>query len=222
MPTANFIRPLVVVVLSMLFLLAGCTRNSPEADFWKWFQKNEATLFDFERDQAAVFDRLAVEMHKVHPSLTFEFGPKQDGRREFVISADGIRDAFPKVESLASAAPTLPRWTVIRFRPRREPTDIQYNGMTVKASTVSVGIQPDGAKVGLTVFIPGYSEPEGRTFGSIAFLFLDQALGELDVETRVGNVDVRAPLPALSDAVPLSELPRTFDIFVSKLKALRH
>jgi hypothetical protein len=72
------------------------------------------------------------------------------------------------------------------------------------------------------VFIPGYSEPEGRTFGSIAFLFLDQALGELDVETRVGNVDVRAPLPALSDAVPLSELPRTFDIFVSKLKALRH
>lgn len=220
MLTVNFIRLLLVAVMSMLFLLAGCARNSPEADFWKWFQKNEASLFDFERDQEGVFDRLAVEMHKVHPSLTFEFGPKQDGRREFVISADGIRDAFPKVESLASAAPTLPRWTVIRFRPRREPADIQYNGMTVKTSAVSVGVHPDGAKVGLTVFIPGYAASERRTFGSIAFLFLDQALGEFDVETRVGDVDVRAPLPVDSNAVPLSELPQTFDACVSKLRAL--
>ncbi|MGA4135863.1 hypothetical protein ACI2TD_03740 [Ralstonia nicotianae] len=215
-----FIRSIFIVVVSTLTILAGCARTSPETDFWKWFQKNEAALFDFERDQEGVFDRLAVEMHKVHPGLTFEFGPKQDGRREFVISADGIREAFPKVESLASAAPALPRWTVIRFRPRREPADIQYNGMTVKASTVSVSIHPDGAKVGLTVLIPGYSASERRAFGSIAFLFLDQALGEFDVETRVGDVDVRAPLPADSNAVPLSELPRTFDTVVSKQTAL--
>jgi len=211
-----FTRSLFIVVVSTLSLLTGCTRTSPEADFWRWFQRNEAALFDFERNQDGIFDRLAIEMHKVHPGLTFEFGPKQDGQREFVISADGIRAVFPKVESLASNAPALPRWKVIKFRPRRDPADIQYNGVTVKASAVSVGIHQDGEKVGLTVFIPGYSASERQTFGSIAFLFLDQALGEFDVETLVGDVDVQAVVPAESNAIPLNELPRTFDAIVSK------
>src|SRR5882724_4779444 len=91
----------VVVMLVSIFGFLGSRANaSAEADFWQWFQRNEADLFDFERDQEAIFDRLAAEMHKVHPSLTFEFGSKENGRREFVISADGIKDAFPKVESL--------------------------------------------------------------------------------------------------------------------------
>src|SRR5258708_6440308 len=88
---------------------------TPESDFWAWFQKNEALLFDFEKDQEKVFDSLAAALHKVHPSLTFEFAPRQGGRREFVISADGIKDAFPKVESLYTSAPRIPRWQFIKF-----------------------------------------------------------------------------------------------------------
>jgi len=37
---------------------------------------------------------LASEMHKVHPDLTFEFGPVEEERREFVITAGGIKGAF--------------------------------------------------------------------------------------------------------------------------------
>src|SRR4030095_14054404 len=106
---------LIIMIFSLLAHSAGAT---PEEDFWKWFENNEAALFDFEKDQEAVFDRLAAALHRVHPDLTFEFGPKHDNRREFVISADGIKDAFPKVISLHTAAPRLPRWTFIRFRPR--------------------------------------------------------------------------------------------------------
>src|SRR5262249_23226597 len=173
----------------------------------------EADLFDFERNQEAIFDRLAAEMHKVHPSLTFEFGPKENGRREFVVSADGIKDAFPKVESLYAAAPTMAHWTFIKFRPRREPFDIDYAGVSVKADAVSVLLQPDGQKAGLTVFIPGYNEGAHEIYAGIAFLLLDQALGEYDVETRVGFVDVKAPSPNLADARSLKELPKAFDDF---------
>lgn len=206
-----FTRPFFIVIASVLSFLTACSQASPEVDFWKWFQKNETSLFDFERDQARVFDRLVAELHKVHPDLTFEFGPKENGRREFVISADGIREAFPKVESLASSAPALPRWKVVKFRPRRDPFDIQYKGITVKASSVSVAIHPGGEKPALTVFVPGYSALERKTFGSIAYLFLDQSLGEFDVETRVGSVDVQAPLAGDTNAIPLSELPTAFD-----------
>ncbi len=122
----NSPRAFVVTLMSILGFPGGRAHASAEADFWKWFQTNEAMLFDFDRDQEAVFDRLAGEMHKVHQSLTFEFGPKENGRREFVISVDGIKDAFPSVEALYAAAPTLERWQFIKFRPRREPFDIEY------------------------------------------------------------------------------------------------
>ena len=95
-------------------------KPTPKA-FWKWFVRNEAMLFDFEKDQEKTFHLLATELQKIHSSLTFEFGPKINSIRDFVISADGIRAAFPAVIELAGAAPTLERWRVIAFRPRRTP-----------------------------------------------------------------------------------------------------
>jgi hypothetical protein len=209
-------RTLIIALMSILSFFVGRAQASPEADFWKWFQENEATLFEFERDQERTFDRLATEMRKVHPSLTFEFGPKQGNLREFVISADGIRDAFPKVESLYASAPTLPRWTFIKFRPRREPMDLQFGAVSVKVSSVSVLIEPDGHKAGLTVIIPGYTKENHKTYLGFAFLFLDQALGEFDVETRVGFIEVTAPASASSGAHPLPDFAKAFDMFFAK------
>ncbi len=212
----NTYRTILISLMSILGLFTGRAQASPEADFWKWFQRNEAALFDFERDQEKTFDRLATEMHKVHPSLTFEFGPKRGNQREFVVSADGNREAFPKVESLYASAPSLPKWKFIKFRPRREPMDLQYGGTSVTAKSVSVIIQPDGQKAGLTILIPGYSKEHHQTYFGFAFLFLDQALGEFDVETRVGFIEVRAPSSANSEAFPLHDLPKAFDRFFAK------
>src|ERR1700722_18171438 len=83
-----------MLLLSLLVGIAlSCKRAqaTPE-DFWKWFQSNEDTLFNFEKNREQTFDKLGAEMHKLNPSLTFEFGPIEDGKREFVISADGIKE----------------------------------------------------------------------------------------------------------------------------------
>lgn len=81
--------------LLMLSLLARTAVASPESDFWTWFQQNEDEIFNFEKNQEVVFDQLAARMQKVNPSLTFEFGPKEDSKREFVISADGVKRRSP-------------------------------------------------------------------------------------------------------------------------------
>jgi hypothetical protein len=145
--------------------------------------------------------------------LTFEFGPKDGNRREFVISADGIRDAFTKVESLFASAPPLPKWKLIKFRPRREPADLEYHKVLVKVDSVSVLLQPDGQRAGLTVVIPAYTKAAHQSYLALAFLFLDQALGEYDVETRVGSISVQAPSAVTTNALPLRELPKAFDSF---------
>lgn len=198
--------------MSLLSFFSVFANASQEDVFWKWFQKNEALLFDFEKDQDRVFNLLATEMQKIDPNLTFEFGPKAQGKREFIISADGIKSSFPKVESLVVAAPqNLKKWILIKYRPRREPFGIQYQGITIEADSVSIGLEPDNNKICLTLFIPGFTEENSKTFTGIAYLLLDQALGEYDVETRVGYIDVKSVAPTNLKVVSLQELPEAFD-----------
>jgi hypothetical protein len=41
--------------------------------------------------------------------------------------------------------------------------------------------------VGILLFLPDYSSVDSR-FGQIVYLFLDEALGEYDVEMKVGFI----------------------------------
>jgi len=197
-------------------MLAGPAEATPESDFWAWFGQNDAQLYDFEVDRTAIFDRLSNEMHKVHPSLTFEFGVKKDGKREFVVSADGIREAFPWVERLVAAAPEMEHWRIVAFRPRRAPLDIQYEGLYVHADEVLARLQESGGKIGITLYVPGYSASRRRDYIGVAFLLMDHALGEYDVETKVGEIAVRAIDDADAHAIPLAVLPQAFDKLTRK------
>ena len=109
---------IVVTVMSLFNFSFG--QSSKEQAFWKWFKTNEARLFEFEKDRDKVFADLRAEMHKIKTGLTFEFGPDNDGVREFVISANGNKAIFPFVISLADKAPSMPKWKIIKFRPRRD------------------------------------------------------------------------------------------------------
>jgi hypothetical protein len=198
-------------VAAALVLSCSRTQVNPEQEFWNWFKAHEDVLFDFEKDQERIFDQLGDEMHKLNPSLTFEFGPKENGRREFVISADGIREAFPEVEALYATAPSLPRWKFIKFRPRRKPLDVSYGGISVRAASVRVQIEPMGQTADLTVFIPGYTSSAKKEYMTAAFLLLDGALGEYDVETRVGRIRVDSMPKGSVQTNSLDGLPDAFD-----------
>ena len=184
---------------------------TPEQNFWSWFQRNDDELFDFEKNQDTTFKNLTTQLHEIEPHLAFEFGPKKDGKREFTISADGIREAFSAVERLYAAAPSLPRWKFLKFRQRRQPSDISYEGVSVKAQSVRVAAKFDGQRANIVVFIPGYTKEPRNSYPGIAFLLLDQALGEYDVETRVGEIKVEASPLALEHTISLEELPKVVD-----------
>jgi hypothetical protein len=207
-----------VLLLSLIagFALSCKRAQATPEDFWKWFQSNEDTLFNFEKNREQTFDKLGAEMHKLNPSLTFEFGPIEDGKREFVISADGIKEAFPQVEALYAAAPSLPRWKFLKFRPRRKPVDVNYEGISVRATSVTVQLVRNGQLADLTVFIPNYSEADRKAYMTIAFLLLDGALGEHDVETRVGQIKVEAAPKAQAQTFSLQDSSKAFDaLFVN-------
>ena len=189
-----------------------------ETKFWRWFEKHEDELFNFELDQERIFDELSNRLIRVHRDLTFEFGPNEDGRREFVISAGGIKRAFSAVSSLVSAAPNLNRWRITAFRPRRAPLNrIQIGEKCVDPEDIEFLLFAAGSGIGIQLFIPGFTEKD-TTLKQIGYLMLDEALGEYDVETRIGPIEF-LPRESADSALryPISELTRHFDQLASSL-----
>jgi hypothetical protein len=188
--------------------------------FWHWFADNDDRLFHFERDQEPTFDALAAAMNNVDPDLTFEFGPVQEGRRDFVISAGGIRRGFDAVQRLAAAAPRSHRWNVIPFRPRRPIGNIiEFDGVRVDPASVEYSLLSSKTAVGIYLFIPGYTDDDSR-FGQSAYLLLDEALGEYDVEMKLGLIKMFAPESQTNGPrYPLIELPLHFDDVYQRLTA---
>lgn len=190
--------------------------ESPEQKFWKWFSAKSAQFFDFEQNQDRLFDELSKALSKVNEALCFEFGPKRDdGKREFIVSAGGVVEVFSAVLKLTDQAPALQQWEIVAFRPRR-PADfidgmaLDIDGYVLEAEQVGFVIEPDGQRVGLNVFVKEHDvAKESVIFAT--YLMLDTVLGEYDVETKLGfiehcnwlesqNTNVR-PLTQLAEAV---------------------
>lgn len=193
--------------------------SSKITTFWNWFEKNEVALFKVETAQEPICDSLMVQMHAVHPSLTFEFGPILDNRREFVISADLDIEAFPHVVALYDSAVALSRWRWTKFGPRREPFDITLNSVTVKADSLRAWVyrSSEEGRADVLLIMPGYDELQKDSYSMIAWLMLKDALGECDVMTRVGRVTIvgHREKKGFDLDVPLSDFPRVFDAFLS-------
>jgi hypothetical protein len=210
-------RLAAIGLLTAVLTMPLFAKDNKEQTFWKWFETNQEDLYHFDKDREPIFHRLSEAMHRVDEDLTFEFSPiRSDGTREFVISAGGIKTAFPSVETLFAAAPKLPKWTFLKYRQRRFPiNDLEFAGHKVKSTDVHYAIfkDEDPNKVGIMIFLDGYIEKDkGSVWGHIGYLFLDEALGEHDVETHVGAiVFFDRSSKYFEHARPLAELPFHFD-----------
>lgn len=196
-------------------------RKTPAQIFWKWFEKNEALLHDFERQQQAAFAALRAALEQVEPELAFEFGPRDaGGRRELVLSAGGIKAKFPAVQALVAAAPQLPRWRFTAFRPRRDPlTEIRLGNVAVKPEDVDCCLHVDQRELGLRLFFRGWAPELERAFGQVGFLLLDAAIGEYDVSMKIGPIEFMAfEAHPQAERFPLTELARRFDAHQARLQ----
>lgn len=188
---------------------------TPELSFWNWFQNNEHLLFSADNGDEPIIDTLVEQLEAVAADLTFELGPIRDGQREFVLSAGGIKSAFPAVFALAEQAPSLPRWTFVKFRPRRDALhsvsigNISANPTDVECALLSSRNDPS---LGICLFLRGCEHEGDRNWEQLGYLLLDEALGEHDVETKVSVIRI-LPFNSSPNAprFPLNELAERFD-----------
>jgi hypothetical protein len=183
--------------------------KNKHANFWEWFSKNNEAYFNFEQNQNVLFTQLKTELNKIHPDLVFEFSPiLGNGKREFVISADGIVSVFPVVIDLVSKAPDLSNWDIIAFRqPHKKVTQIHYNNLIVKFENVFFRFGKANGKIALELNIRGFYESPEWT--GATFILLDTILGEYHTEMSLSSIEKKLLEEVdLNDLYPINALPK--------------
>ena len=166
--------------------------------FWTFFQTKAPYLREEELD-GQLLDTVADEVEKLG-AFGWELGPapKGDAPRTFVISPDGDPDLLPETVGIVALAPSLPGWSFLPARPRREGLSFFIGDVEVDASKWRFVFLPfpDGG-LGLVIEQPGLptmlNDDEDRAFAAV--VCLDGILGE---QQRLERIDEIYPVTALS------------------------
>ena len=172
------------------------------AAFWKWFEQNNRNyLFINQVEDLEVRDGLLddfiIQLHQYCEHLYFEMGGHEDAEEiELVITAEGDRQYFPKVELLVDHAPKIKGWTFVKFK-QAQGSDFKtsYRGREYDPSeTIFIPLhskeEPQG--VGIRICYPDYSELERDDFYNGTYLMLDVLLGEKSTTLDIDYLEIIA------------------------------
>ena len=162
-------------------------------DFWKWFTSIEEDLFHHvEEDPETYASEIHFQLTSVHPDIVFDIPFELvDGKREFILSADGDASLFPVIENLYSVAPTYDRWIIHALRPRTNQRDqaIDLDGLYLEYEDIFYTLEDTELPLQLTIYIRGYDQVDNRYIHGY-FLLLDTLLGEYDAVTYTETIAI--------------------------------
>jgi len=189
-------------------------RKITEKEFWSWFEKNSEEYFQLdEKNYDLLFNKLGLQLSKYHKDLTFEFSVEMDqGKREFIISAEGMVSAFPAVIKLVEEAPSLEKFNVVAFRQRQDSEqEIYFEDIVLNTEDIFFTYREDKQMdcLDIVIYIKGYSE-ENDQFIAAAFIMLDSLIGEYDVGVKLGEINFE-PYQEEKEAEPILNLVSLVD-----------
>ncbi|MCC5931232.1 MAG: hypothetical protein JJU28_18430 [Cyclobacteriaceae bacterium] len=159
-------------------------------DFWEWFTENSELYFEPDSLREKHFECLLQKLKRIDKNLTFEIGPlNETGKRQLIISANGILSSFTSVMAMVEKAPSLTLWEVLPFRQRKPDAfdEVRIGNISVKKKDVFFKYAKDFGKIELELFIDGYKD-EDDTYKAAAFIILDHVLGEYDTEMKISSI----------------------------------
>ena len=175
--------------------------NSQKAEqidkFWKWFEENQNRYYeniepDKRKEMEKLFDDLQKQLKPINSNLVFEFSPiLGNKKREFVLSSDGRKEAFPDLISLYKRSPYSNKWEFILFKQGfdTDPKLKLTNDFTLSWDKVKFSYKELKEGLSMDFYIEGYNEKD-ESFGTGLIILLDSLLGEYDAVMQITYVDV--------------------------------
>lgn len=167
--------------------------KSNEEEFWDWFLKNEPDLYygtDDIKQREKIFDGLTKRIKAIDSNLAYAFSPIQDGElKEFIISADGLKESFPQVINLIKVAPIHPNWKFLAFRQPNLGDDlsIKMGDLEIGYNDIFFRFLEEEGKLQIELNIRNFDKSGFQQ--NAVYLLLDSLIGEYDVVTEIDFID---------------------------------
>lgn len=197
-------------------------RTDPITGFWSWWADSGAATVTSalaDRDPQRIAQELASRVESMDARLSWELARGETTEHVLVVTADGNPDLRATTRRwLLAAPPADETWSYLDAR----PPAVDLPGMSLQGPAgsapisfdeVQVGARQRGNRLDVALHHPAFTDLDPQTRTQIAFLALDAALGENDVELWIGDVSA-AELPPI-DAFGLTGLRA----FVGRLRS---
>ena len=204
-------------VFTILALVSMCMNtSSPQSGFWTWFKENESKFPATDKFAAGYGKELRRRLNLIAPGLVYEISIPEEGQKELVISADGLRRLIPYVEDLVRAAPLIEGWKITAFRPRMDDYatfTLRYGERDFDPQSLWCYSRVVDGHFDLIIYHPDYSPEARNILVNGTYVLLDMALGELDVMTGIRYIDhQQLPKdPESKGLFPFKKLRQIFD-----------
>ncbi len=165
-------------------------------EFWNWFKNNQDEFFNLDYEKMdgieEAFKILDKWLKPLNESITYEFSPiLENGKRRFILSAEGNREAFQDLLYLFKRSPELEKWEIIPFKQGfdGDPQLEFNNGYTL--SWDKVMFESKETKEGLSIdfYIEDYDKGN-EDFEMGLVILLDSYLGEYDAVMQIRYADI--------------------------------
>ncbi|HVU97999.1 MAG TPA: hypothetical protein VHE34_22400 [Puia sp.] len=184
-------------------------------NFWNWFTKNQ-TAYTFlasidESVKEELLNNLLDQLHKYCDQLYFEIGGFPDEEQELVITAEGNKDYFTKVEELVSDAPSINGWSFVAFK---QPTRDQFNSKwgDIELNSQDIWFIPLESKIsteiGIRVYVPNYDQiRENESSKPLLLKMIDTILGEKSFAEDLAYIEFESQVrdPEEDGQIPIIE-----------------
>ena len=202
---------------------------SKEKIFWKWFEENNSKYFYLNQISEAnkkeeLLDALLNHLHDYCDKLFFEIGGIPNEAQELIISAEGDKKYFNKVEKLVSQAPKIKDWEILAFkRPMGTRFTTNYEGIELNPQKIwflPLDNENEPQMFGVRIYMNNYNFQEEKLFLNASYQVLDAILGEKSNALDIHHVEVDKlpPEPEKNELIRLTELPEYITWRKSKIK----
>ncbi|KAL3909770.1 MAG: hypothetical protein SGILL_007952, partial [Bacillariaceae sp.] len=194
-------------------------------NFWKWFMGREAFFSDHIADERTE-NTINHHLQKVNSDLFayLYYTPWYNetlgsDTHAMSISAKDLKSNLATVVALMHRAPKLGRWMFRSFEGRKEfggpDLGFEVEGVTLNLPDVRYSLIPDSRqeKIGIIVYMKGFTEESCETYHQLVTCYLESALGEYDPAMHIGTTEIVSfeDPRRLTESKPWDCLPQDFD-----------
>ena len=122
--------------------------------------------------------------------LFVEITQNSDGTYVLIITPDGKPSGIPDTEKLYNSKPEIDNWIVEKFRQPKDKLKFKYDGLEYPSSDITIlpELDKEKGKVNIQVYIKNMDLDKAK-YQTMAWLYLDNILGEFNSITKLGYVD---------------------------------